>query len=134
MVRALTIALLLLALAGCTSIAERDPIAIKNSTDMKVESDALISKAVDPALVHLEEIEEVLLHGKQAYEYARIKTNNELTARQWEIMLDPERRMLGGFLRMWEERGRGYSEVFLLEVRGMIASGFDEIIRLEKAK
>lgn len=126
---------LLLALAGCVSmIAGQDPVSIKHATDMKVQANLLLDKATDPPDEHALEILEIQIHGLQAHEYARAIPHNELSAKQWSILVDPNKSLLGGFLRLWQERGSGMSEIFVDEVRGNINAAIEEIIRLERAK
>lgn len=124
----------LLLLASCASIAGHDNVAVLIATDAKVDADELIKSATVPASEKSEEIEKIKLDCKKAYEYSRMKSNNNISAKQWQIMISPDRKMLGGFIKMWEERGRGFSEAYLLEVRDVVAAGFDEIIKLENAK
>jgi hypothetical protein len=125
---------LLLALASCVSIAPQDPVAIKNATDVRVEAELLIDKAVDQPDQHVQEISFLRLRARQAYEYAKAKNDNALSTKQWSIMIDEKRSLLGGFLLMWENKKQGFSRVFLEGVKKNILGGFDEIVRLEKAK
>jgi hypothetical protein len=115
-------------------VVSTDDVAIKNATDFRVEVELLIDKAVDPPSKHEQSINFVRLRGKQAYEYARAKWSNDQSTRQWEIMLDEDRQMLGGFLSLWESRGSGFSLAFLSEVKKNILEGIDEIVRLERSK
>jgi len=108
--------------------------AYNQATSLKVETLTLMNKAAEPYAKHNEKIEVLMLNLKKAHEYAKGRVNNELSARQWEIMIDPEKNLAAGFFRRWEEKGT-LSEVFIEEVRnGLISPAFDLIIGLEAGK
>jgi hypothetical protein len=123
-----------LLLASCVSIAPQDPVAIKHATDVRVEAEMLIDRAIDPPEKHAQAIVFLRLRAKQAHEYAKAKNDNALSTKQWAIMIDERRNLLGGFLALWESKKQGFSPAFLSGVKKNILGGFDEIIKLEKAK
>ena len=92
-----------------------------------------MDKAVRPFAEHRPEVEIFRLNIEKAYEYAKGLPKNEITARQWEILKDPNRKLLGGFLKRWEEKSK-LSEVFVREAQIQVAEGFDTIIELESGK
>jgi hypothetical protein len=61
---------------------------------------------------------------------ARGRPGNEISARQWEILISPDRNLLGGFLSCWEKES-ALSEAFIGEERGIVADAFDTTIGLE---
>ncbi len=121
-------------LVSCASIAPQDPVAIKNATDVRVEAEMLIDKATEPPEKHSQAISFLRLRAKQAYEYAKARNDNALSTRQWAIMIDEKRFLLGGFLFMWENKKQGFNRAFLDGVKKNVLGGLDEIIKLEKAK
>ncbi len=122
------------ALAGCqATISPFSQRAYEQATSLKVEALALMDKAVRPYAEQKAEIEALRLDIDKAYEYARGRPNNEVSANQWKILRDPERNSLGGFLRRWELRGT-LPPAFIAEARGLVADGFDTIIELESGK
>lgn len=123
-----------LLLSSCIAMASQDPVAIKNATDIRVEANRLIDNAVDAYGLHAQDAEFVQLRGLQALEYAKAKEDNYQTVKQWEILMDPDGNLLGGFLKKWEDKGSGFKMPFLSGVKKNIFSAIDEIIRLEKAK
>lgn len=133
MIRVATILFSLL-LSSCVAMTPQDPVAIKNATDIRVEVELLIDKAVDPYVMHIQDVEFVNLRALQALEYAKAKDNNSQTIKQWEILIDRDRNLLGGFLKMWEQKESGFGIVFLAGVKKNILSAIDEIVKLEKAK
>ncbi len=80
-----------------------------------------------------DEVTSLRFELRKAYEFSKGRPHNEYSIRQWEIMVDPERNMLAGFLKRWEETGR-MSPVFIEEAMINIAAGFDTIIGLESGK
>lgn len=126
--------LLAMLLCGCgSSISIYDATAYKLATDLKAESLTLMEKAVEPATVHGETIDALRLDLLKALEYERGRPDNELSTRMWSILLDPNRNLLGGFLRRWEESGP-LSSAFVSEARGQVGEAFDQIIGLEIGK
>jgi hypothetical protein len=108
--------------------------AYNQATSLKVETLTLMNKATEPYQDHEKKIESLMLNLKKAYEYAKGRTNNELSARQWEIMVDPDKNLAAGFFRRWEEEGT-LSKVFIEEAqKGLISQAFDMIIGLEAGK
>lgn len=121
-------------LSSCVSMSPQDPVAIKNATDIKIEIEILMQKAVEPYANHAKQAEFVELRGLQALEYARAKDNNSQTVMQWELLMDTKRNLLGGFLKEWKDQEVGLNSFFILGVKKNIFSSIDKIIKLEKAK
>jgi DNA transposition AAA+ family ATPase len=48
-------------------------------------------------------------------------------------MKDPDKNLLGGFLKRWKEKDK-LSAVFVDEAKRLISTGFDQIIGLESGK
>jgi hypothetical protein len=120
-------------LLSCASISPFSLTAYEQATSLKVDALALVSRAGEPFRDHREEVAALVERIEKAYEFARGRPNNEITTRQWEILKDPERRSLGGFLKRWE-RESTLSEPFIREAKGLVADGFDTIIELESGK
>jgi hypothetical protein len=132
--RSLTVYLLVL-LTGCAAITGYDATSYKTATDLKAEALLLIDKAKDPPSLHASEIEALRLKLRQAYEYEKGKGDrNRVTQEQWALLSDPNKALLGGFLKKWESENRGQSPAFLEGVSKNIAQAFDEIIKLESHK
>jgi hypothetical protein len=69
----------------------------------------------------------------KAYEFVRGIPSNSISARQWEILKDPQGDLLGKFFLRWRQRGI-LNDVYIEEFRVLIADAFDEIICLEANK
>lgn len=122
-----------LILGSCTSIAIYSETAYEQAVSLKVESLALMDKATEACADHKIEIEALKTKLQTAYEFAKGRPKNEISAKQWQIMIDPDRNMIGGFLKRWEENA-ALTQTFIDEAKGLISDGFDAIIGLESGK
>ena len=120
---------------GCATVATKDFIALQNAIDLKVESLALLDKAGDVPDIHKEEIQNLRLKMLKALEYEKTRGElNSVTIQQWELLIDPNGHLLGGFLKKWEADGVGRSQAFLNGVKHTVAKAFDQIIKVETNK
>ena len=126
-------ALAIVVLCTCTLISPYDATSYENATDLKAASVLLLDKATDPPGDHAEEIASIRLRLRQSYEYEKGKQLNNMTTQQWEIMIDPDRNLMGGFLKKWEAEGP-QSPAFIDGVKSNVSMGFDQIISLESGK
>jgi hypothetical protein len=120
-------------LTGCTSIAQFDSQSYKNAVNTKVSALALMDKATTPYAQNTVEIDAVYFSLNQGYEYANGIPKNEITTAQWAIMKDPERNLLGGFLKRWQEK-QTLKPACINSAKIIIGNGFDAIIGLESGK
>ena len=121
-------------IVSCSSmIAVFDQQAYLNATTLKAEASTLMDQAVEPYIDHSESVKFFMTRIDAAYEYARGIPRNEESAKQWEILKNPEGNLLGGFFKLWKKNGtlmRGDIEA----IKKNTLEGFDKIIRLEAAK
>lgn len=120
-------------IAACRTISPYSAQAYEYAVTLKVESIELMGKATEPYEDHAGEVDDLTTRINVAYEHAKGRERNELATRQWEILKDPERRLLGGFLARWEEQGT-MSAVFVEEAQGLVSDAFDTIIDLENGR
>ena len=92
-----------------------------------------MDKATEPYANHEKEVEQLQTKIEKAYEYVNGQPENELSAKQWEILKNPERNLLGGFLKRWKEKST-LSNAFIKEAKGLVADAFDTISGLESGK
>jgi hypothetical protein len=130
---ALLVSAVLLLAPACATISPFSEAAYERATSLKVESLALMELAVEPFEGHEKEVRELVLEVEKAYEFARGRPRNEISARQWEILADPDGNLLGGFLSRWE-RESALSNAFVAEAKRIVADAFDTIIGLESGK
>ena len=125
--------ILLAGLIGCATISPCSATAYEQATSLKAEALALMGKANEPYSQHQTQVEALKLNLAKAYEYAKGRPKNEISTRQWEILKNPERHSLGGFLKLWQEKSI-LMPTFVEEAKKVVAEQFDAIIGLESGK
>jgi hypothetical protein len=126
--------LALAALLSCVPrVAWYSPTAYTNTVDLKVETRNLVLKGVDPFEKHADEIDKLNVKIEKAYEYAKGIPDNEITTKQWEVLRDPERNLVGGFFKMWKEKGT-LGESYIVDKAKQIDLAYDQILGLEVNK
>lgn len=91
---------------GCFLISPYSETAYQQATSLKAEAAALMDKATESYNMHKAKIEEFQMKLDQAYEYAKGRHKNELSTHQWEILKDPDRHLLGGFISRWKNEDK----------------------------
>jgi len=123
--------ILILSFFSCgPSMPKFDPIAYEKTVSLKVETLMLIGKATESFGNYVAAININKKEIDKAYEYAKGKPQNELIIRQWEILKDPDRNLVGGFYNHWGKSDM-LSAVMVKESMKLISSAFDQIIGLE---
>ena len=117
----------------CTPVSTFSETAYTQAVRLKVESLRLMNKAIDGYSNHSGEVDSLKQKLEFAYEFAKGRPNNEFSTKQWEIMISPDRNLIGGFLRIWKEV-LILSPIFVNEAKGVIGDAFDQIIGLESGK
>jgi hypothetical protein len=133
LLRGMLLFILLLSGLQCASISPYSPTAYQYATSLKVESLMLMAKAIEPYPSHQAEVEALVTKIDIAYEYAKGRPKNTISTQQWEILKDPNRHLLGGFLQRWKDASQ-LSQPFVTEAQGLVAGAFDAIIGLESGK
>ena len=118
---------------SCSNISVFSPEAYKQAVDLKVESLELMSFATSPYSENEENVTYLKTELRKAYEFALGRPNNEISAEQWEILINEEGNLLGGFLKRWEAEDT-LSEMFVTEMQTLVSDAFDTIIGLESGK
>jgi len=123
--------LLLVTLAGgcASSTAEYDRAAYQQAVSLKVESLVLMDKAVEPYSNHEASVDALLVNLEKAYEYDKGRPKNEAVTRQWEILKDPNRRLLGYFLQRWRDE-KQLSKAYVVGQKKNASLAYDQIIGL----
>jgi hypothetical protein len=132
-VRAAVLTAFVLLVSACATISSFSAGAYEQAVSLKVEALTLMDRATEPFADHRGEVEALTLRVEKAYEFAKGRPKNEVSARQWAILRDPDRNLLGGFLKRWKAQST-LSGVFIQEAKGLVADAFDAIIGLESGK
>lgn len=122
-----------LVMSSCSSVSEFSPDAYKQAVDLKVESINVMSLATIPYADIEDDVDYLNTELSKAYEFAKGRPDNEISTRQWEILINPEGNLLGGFLKRWEDEGT-LSQMFVTEMQMLVSEAFDTIIGLESGK
>lgn len=123
-----------LLLVGCSpKISTFNAEAYDRATTLKVESLELMDKATEPYHRYADAVRTLKTDLRKAHEFAKGRPNNEISARQWNILISADRELLGGFLRKWKE-DTILSEAFVKQKKEQITEAFDTIIELESGK
>jgi hypothetical protein len=120
-------------ISSCSSISIFSPEAYKQAVDLKVESINLMSFATMPYTDFEDDIDFLDTELSKAYEFSKGRPDNEISTKQWEILINPDENLLGGFLKRWEEKGT-LSQMFVTEMQTLVSDAFDTIIGLESGK
>ena len=118
---------------GCSTISTYDQAAYQQAVNTKVDALTLMGKATDLYQNHQSDVASFQIELQKAYEYERGRPLNTITLKQWEVLVDPDRDLLGGFLKEWKESGR-LLPVYVKDKQDKISVAFDEIIQLESGK
>jgi hypothetical protein len=128
-----TFLLAALILTACSSVSIYSPEAYKQAVDLKIESLNLMSFATMSYSEYEEDVTYLKTELQKAYEFAKGRPNNEISTKQWEILIDENRNLLGGFLKRWQDE-ETLSEMFVSEEQKIVSDAFDTIIGLESGK
>jgi hypothetical protein len=124
----------LLLISSCKPlIALYDQYAYTEATSIKVDALNVMDKATEPYSKFNNSVDELNSKLDKAYEYEKHRPANELTTKMWEIIKNPSKNLLGGFLKRWEQKGNLNSE-FIKEEKVQVSDAFDMVIELESKK
>ena len=123
----------LVALVGCATISNFDQQAYIYTTSVKVDALNVMDLATTDYTAHSKEVKELQTQLQKIYEYEKNRPKNEITLKQWNILLDPEGHLLGGFIKRWESQ-KTLSKTFVIEAKKLVDKAFDQIAGLESKK
>lgn len=130
----LSVAPIVLLVPACApSISPYSHIAYQYGVDLKVDALRLMDDAEEAFTDHERAVERLQTNLEKAYEFARGRPLNDYSTSQWELMIDPDSHLLGGFLKRWQSEEQ-LSRPFIAESKQIIAAAFDTIIQLESGK
>lgn len=124
---------ILLLISSCSNIALYDQDAYKNATSLKVDARNLMAQASGSYTAHQKEVAEFQAKLDKAYEYDLGRDKNDITVKQWDILRDPSRDLLGGFLAEWKDEG-SLKPAYVKNKQVQVGRAFDTIIGLESGK
>lgn len=125
--------LLAAGLYGCALTAPYDQFVYKESTSLKVDALKLMDKAAKPFESQQEAVEKLNDQLDKLYEYELHRRKNGIRISMWNLLRDPEKNLLGGFLKRWKEKNT-LGEPFIDEAKIQIGKAFDQLAELESGK
>lgn len=122
-------------LASCApTIALYDQYAYTQTTSAKVDALNVMGMATESYSSHQKDVAALTTEIQKLYEYDKGRAKNQLTVKQWDILMnDSTGHLLGGFLKRWQMKGT-LSADFISDNKTNVAMAFDQIIKLELNK
>lgn len=125
--------LLAAGLYGCALTAPYDQFVYKESTSLKVDALKLMDKAARPYESQQEAVGKLNDQLDKLYEYELHRRKNGIRISMWTLLRDPEKNLLGGFLKRWKEKNT-LGEPFIDEAKVQVGKAFDQLAELESGK
>jgi hypothetical protein len=128
-------ALALLLVTSCVSLrtAAFDQFSYQKATEIKVDATRLMDKANQQydsqtaAITHLQtELEKMV-------EYSKNKPDNQISYAMWKMIANPNKKFIGGFLKLWKEKG-SMSNIFAQEAKAQSLEALDLLLKYEGKK
>ena len=123
-----------LALPACAPISPPfNPAVQSNTAILKTDVLALLDKAGDRYAGHAGEVDALTARIDAAASVAASTPQNNLAARQWAVLRDPNRALYGGTIKLWQAQdtlGLAFREEKKIQIR----RAFDYILCLEANK
>lgn len=82
---------------------------------------------------HQEKAELIKTQLLKCHEYAKHRPKNTITTEMWQILMDENGHLLGGFLVRWEN-DKTLGKTFVVESKKLVSNAFDNIAELESKK
>ena len=119
--------------AACATISSFDQYAYTRTTSLKVDALNTLSLATGEYATNEKAVQELQTNLQKAYEYEKNRPKNEITLSMWDLLLNPEGHLLGGFIKRWQNEKK-LNAVFIQEEKKLIGEAFDQIAGLESHK
>ena len=133
LMRNLTILVVLISFAACATISPFDQYAYTQTTSLKVDALNTMQLATTDFALNEKAVQELQTNLQKVYEYEKNRPKNEITLNMWNILLDTNGHLIGGFLKRWENEKK-LNAVFIQEEKKIVGEAFDQIAGLESHK
>ena len=131
--RSLTLLILLVSVIGCATISSFDQYAYTQTTSLKVDALNTMDLAVNEYKIQEATVQELQTKLQKVYEYEKNRPKNEITLKMWDVLLNPDGHLVGGFLNRWQKDGK-LSKTFIDNDKKIVSDAFDQIAGLESHK
>lgn len=128
-------ALALVLVTSCVSLrtAVFDQYSYQKGTEIKVDAERLMDRSNTPYDSQTAAIEHLETELDKMVEYEKNKPNNEISYAMWKMIANPDKKFIGGFLKLWKEKGT-VNAVFAEEAKGQVTDALDLILQYEGKK
>lgn len=133
LMRILTVLIVLLSFAACATISSFDQYAYTQTTSVKVDALNTMDLATTDFASNEKAVKELQTKLQKVYEYEKNRPKNEITLKMWNVLLDTNGHLIGGFLNRWENEKK-LNPVFVREAKKIVGEAFDQIAGLESHK
>ncbi len=125
--------IVLLGYSGCVTISPFDQYAYAQTTSIKVDALNLMDLANDDFSKHQSGVMEFETKLRKVYEYEKNRPKNEISVKLWDILIDTNGYLLGGFLSRWKKENK-LNVAFINNEKDLVGKAFDQISGLESKK
>jgi len=125
--------IVLLGYSGCVTISPFDQYAYAQTTSIKVDALNLMDLANDDFSKHQASVMEFQTKLRKVYEYEKNRPKNEISVKLWDILIDTNGYLLGGFLSRWKKENK-LNVAFITNEKDLVGKAFDQISGLESKK
>jgi len=123
-------------ISSCISMqALFDQHAYESAIAIKIKAIQLVEKSKGGTSISTvnDEVESLSTELQILYEYETRRKNNDESVKMIELIKDPNKNLLSGFVKRWES-GTSMNEDFIDQVKIQIEEGFNILIELESKK
>ena len=115
-------------------MVDQDQYSIDQNEILKLDAISLMKRGTKSFSAMKTEIMDFKAKVDDQIQYEKDRgPKNDQTVKMWELMMDPTKNLLGGFLSRWETEGK-LTGIFVKETAKVVSSNFDKIMKLEKKK
>lgn len=132
-IRSITLLILLVSVFGCATVSSFDQYAYTQTTSLKVDALNTMELATTDFASNEKAVQELQTNLQKVYEYEKNRPKNEITLKMWDVILNPDGHLLGGFIKRWKNEKK-LNAVFIQEEKKMVGEAFDQIAGLESHK
>lgn len=110
-----------------------DPAAHQRAVDLKSKVLAIMANSLESFSAHRAEVEATNADLAQAHELSATAPDNQAVTGEWAAMKDPAGPLYGGYVSLWQARGR-MDEATRDAATARVTAHLDYILCLEAAK
>jgi hypothetical protein len=118
---------------SCASISVFDQHAYTQTTSIKVDALNVMTLATEDYASYTQKVQDLEVSLQKVYEYEKNRPKNEFSIKLWNLLLNKEGHLLGGFIERWKKEGK-LNAAFILNSKEQVSEAFDIIAGLESHK